>query len=992
MNQERLVPVLGALVGLILAVGLAKVGVLPVPVIVLSIPFVLVAFRNPVLRRLALRNVSRRPRETALILLGAMLGTAIITGSAIVGDTLGASIRRGAFTQLGPVDEVVRASGLDGRDELFTNVVAGAAPATDGVLSLASIDAAVATAGPALGRRAEPHASVLEVDFADARRFGDDPGATGIAGATPAGDRAAIGKDLARTLGVGPDDLVEVYAYGATRRFTVDRVLPRLGIAGLHFGFGSESPNLFVPPGTIAEMAGANPAAGAPPTALVAVSNKGGVIEGAAASASVVDRITRQLADRQIPAQTDPVKQDLLDNADEQGAQFTELFTSIGFFSVIAGILLLVSIFVMLAEERKKELGMLRAVGLRRAGLVGSFSLEGWMYALASAALGTVAGLGVGRAIVFVTAGIFQGGERFSLELEYTATLASIQRGFLTGFGMSLVTVVATSLWISRLNVIRAIRDLADPPVKQRRLAAAVVRLVARAAVALAGLGLTLVGLVDESAPALLAGPPLAALGLASLSRDWVHKRAVDTAAAGFALAWAVLCFDVFGDVFKNPEIYLFVLDGLILTIAAVILVSRHQIAIGRVVRRVGGGSKSMSLRLGLAYPLARSFRTSIILMTFALTMFTLVSITLFSGVFSSQIDDFTDDISGGFHLRALSNPSSPVPAEEVAQEAGVSAVAPLSNVVAEFDMPSRNAGRQGENTFGPWGVAGYDARFVDTGPPSLQKFLPRLGTEDGAWRALLSDPSLIIVDDFFLQRGGGPPESTPEVGEKVTIRDPGSGTVRELTVAALAKGGFGESPAYMGLESLRQVVGDQAVPNLLYVRTAPGTDPQDVAERLNGRFLASGVDAVSFRKLVGDALATQQQFFRLMQGYLALGLVVGVAGLGVVMVRAVRERRREVGVLRSLGFDSRQVRRAFMAESSFVALEGIVTGTLLATVSTWRLLDSGAFGEGLRFSIPWPEVSTVVLLAFVATLVATVTPAHQASRIRPAVALRIAD
>ncbi|MDP9440830.1 MAG: ABC transporter permease, partial [Actinomycetota bacterium] len=392
------------------------------------------------------------------------------------------------------------------------------------------------------------------------------------------------------------------------------------------------------------------------------------------------------------------------------------------------------------------------------------------------------------------------------------------------------------------------------------------------------------------------------------------------------------------------------------------------------------------------AYPLARAFRTSIILMTFALTMFTLVSITLFSGVFSSQIDDFTDDVSGGFDLRALSNPSSPVPPDQVAQEPGVSAVAPLANVVAEFNMPSRNAGAGTSGDFAAWGVAGYDARFVDTGPPALQRFLPHLQTEAGAWRALLNDPSLIIVDDFFLQRGGGPPESAPEVGEKVTIRDPASGTTRDLTIAALAKAGFGESPAYMGVAGLRQVVGGQAVPNLLYVQTAAGVNAQDVAERLNGRFLSSGVDAVSFRKLVGDGLASQQQFFRLMQGYLALGLVVGVAGLGVVMVRAVRERRREVGVLRSLGFDSRQVRRAFIAESSFVALEGIVTGTLLATVSTWRLLNSGAFGEGLQFSIPWPEVSTVVVLAFVATVVATVTPAHQASQIRPAVALRVAD
>jgi putative ABC transport system permease protein len=108
--------------------------------------------------------------------------------------------------------------------------------------------------------------------------------------------------------------------------------------------------------------------------------------------------------------------------------------------------------------------------------------------------------------------------------------------------------------------------------------------------------------------------------------------------------------------------------------------------------------------------------------------------------------------------------------------------------------------------------------------------------------------------------------------------------------------------------------------------------------------------------------------------------------------VRAVRERRREVGVLRSLGFDPKQVRRVFVAESSFVALEGILLGTALALISTWRLMTSGAFGDGLEFSVPFGQLALIIVLAFLATLAATASPAQQASRIRPAVALRIAD
>lgn len=993
-SSDRATRALGPVVGVLLVVALLAAGLLPPAVLVISIPFLVIAVRKPVLRRLALRNAARRPRETALIILGALLGTAIITGSAVVGDTFGSSIRRNAFTQLGPVDEIVRAADIAALPPVLDAVRSIQSDEIDGVLPILAIGATVATPGPDESRRAEPSASVIELDFAAAREFGGDADATGIDGATPGAGRAVINEDLARTLRVEAGDTVEVFAYGSTRVFEVDRILDRLGLAGFGLGFGSASPNLFVPPGTIEALVATNPSAGAPPGAFVAVSNAGGVIDGADRSIAVTRTIEDALSSRQLTASADTVKKDLLDAADAQGASFTQLFSSIGFFSVIAGILLLVSIFVMLAEERKTELGMLRAVGLRRSGLIGFFSLEGWMYSIASAALGTLAGLGVGRVIVFVTSGIFRGDGQFALELKYAPTLASVQRGFLTGFVMSLLTVLITSVVISRLNVIRAIRDLPEPTEKVLSSSRILLRVVLRAAVGLAGGGLSFAGLASKSPTLLLVAPPIAALGLASLLRLRLNKRLVDSLAAGFALAWAIVCFDLFPDTFRNPDISLFVADGVILTVAAVLLVSRHQELIGRGVRTIGGGSRSMALRLGLAYPLARTFRTSIILMTFALTMFTLTSITLFSGSFGSQVEEFTKDASGGFDVTASSNASNPAPLDAIRAEPGVEAVAGLATLGAQFNLPSRDK-VPGQTNFTFWGLAGFDAAFVEQGPPKLDKFPAEYKTSDEAWAGVLADPTLVIVNDFFLQGEGGPPTGSVDLGEKVLVRDPVSGATKELKVGALsAGGGFGGmgGVAYMGIEGVRSIVGARAVPNVVFVATAADADPQQVAERLNGKYLANGVDAISFRKAVSDGLAQQQQFFGLMQGYLALGLIVGVAGLGVVMVRAVRERRREVGVLRSLGFETRQVRRAFVAESTFVGVEGILIGTVLAMVSTWRLLNSGAFGEGIEFAIPWVQISAILGLAFVATLAATASPAQQASKIRPAVALRIAD
>jgi putative ABC transport system permease protein len=134
--------------------------------------------------------------------------------------------------------------------------------------------------------------------------------------------------------------------------------------------------------------------------------------------------------------------------------------------------------------------------------------------------------------------------------------------------------------------------------------------------------------------------------------------------------------------------------------------------------------------------------------------------------------------------------------------------------------------------------------------------------------------------------------------------------------------------------------------------------------------------------------------FFRLMQGFLALGLLVGVTGLGVVMVRAVRERRRTIGVLRALGFRSRTISRSFLLESGLVAFEGIVLGSILGVVTTWLMYQKSAAFDGIRagFPIVWTTILLLGGATLLASLVATIGPARRAAKIKPAVAVRVAD
>ena len=129
------------------------------------------------------------------------------------------------------------------------------------------------------------------------------------------------------------------------------------------------------------------------------------------------------------------------------------------------------------------------------------------------------------------------------------------------------------------------------------------------------------------------------------------------------------------------------------------------------------------------------------------------------------------------------------------------------------------------------------------------------------------------------------------------------------------------------------------------------------------------------------DQLSDQQQFFVLIRGYLALGLIVGIAGIGVIMVRAVRERRRQVGVLRALGVQAAAVRAAFVVESAFVAVEGLVIGTVLALVTAWSITLTDAFGAGLAFRVPVFAIAGVVVGTLICALLATAAPGRARRR-----------
>ena len=174
--------------------------------------------------------------------------------------------------------------------------------------------------------------------------------------------------------------------------------------------------------------------------------------------------------------------------------------------------------------------------------------------------------------------------------------------------------------------------------------------------------------------------------------------------------------------------------------------------------------------------------------------------------------------------------------------------------------------------------------------------------------------------------------------------------------------------------------------------KVVDGTDMNRIAKDIEASFQEYGMETVVLEDLFEQALAGFRAFINIFIAFMALGLVVGVAALGVVSTRAVVERRQQIGMLRAIGYKRRMIQLSFMLESSFIALFGTAIGVVLGLILSYNALADIRSDEGdeaLRWVVPWIQIIVIVTATYLFALLATYLPARQASRIYPAEALR---
>jgi ABC-type lipoprotein release transport system permease subunit len=202
------------------------------------------------------------------------------------------------------------------------------------------------------------------------------------------------------------------------------------------------------------------------------------------------------------------------------------------------------------------------------------------------------------------------------------------------------------------------------------------------------------------------------------------------------------------------------------------------------------------------------------------------------------------------------------------------------------------------------------------------------------------------------------------------------------LQIVGTLSGSLFQSEILIGEESFLRLFPEEQG-HRLFLLDAPEAMWGMVTAALEESLSDSGFDVTP----AGDRLA---QFHRVENTYLstfqalgALGLLIGTVGLAAVLLRNVLERRRELALLRAVGYTQREVMTVVFLENAALLAAGLFIGTLCALIAVSPALAQRAH------SLPFVALTTLLVIVaavgllstWIATLAALRTPLLESLR-----------
>jgi lipoprotein-releasing system permease protein len=203
----------------------------------------------------------------------------------------------------------------------------------------------------------------------------------------------------------------------------------------------------------------------------------------------------------------------------------------------------------------------------------------------------------------------------------------------------------------------------------------------------------------------------------------------------------------------------------------------------------------------------------------------------------------------------------------------------------------------------------------------------------------------------------------------------------------------------FIDLRDARRLVGNESAANLVEVKLAPGANLDEVVDRIETR--------TDHRYAVTDWREMNRQLFSMLKIqqlvlFIVIGLIVFVSTFNIVstLIMTVHEKRKEIGVLGSMGAEQRLIRRIFLWYGAMVGFAGTSTGIFCGTLICWLItrfhlvtfppeIAEVYFVSSIPFITRPIDLGIIALFSLVVSFLATILPSLRAARISPVEALR---
>ncbi len=977
------------------------VGLLFILLIVAVVTLVL-ALRHRLAFRIAMRNVRRGRTRTALLIAGLLVATTIISGSLIVGSTVQQLAYHYTYLGAGYVDESISATpGAADRGYFSYAAYTQTASLLAGNRQIAGVTPEIVDIAAAYDRSSntpDTNLNLIGVNGNQSSALGTFVADNGTSIAGPAPGEVLLDDQTATALNATTGDTILIYSQ-AVVAVKVQAVVQE-NIRGAFITAGLTAGNLFVdlPTAQLIENASGK-------INYIAVTNTGSQQAGASISTAVSSTLNSTLASvlASYHLQVMTPLQTGLSSAATSASSLETLFLVLGLFSILAGAMLIVGIFIMLAQERKGEMGMLRAIGMRQGELVYTYYFEGVAYAAGSALAGTFVGVAVGYLLAVLAGGVLadEGIPQGAFIQSFTVTGEDLVIAYVVGFLLTLITVIVACRRASRLNIIRAIRDIPEP------------RPPLRTYTFLAGLGgvLVVLGILGYSATyrgtsdiayPLITGA-LVILGIGLIAARFVKNRYVFTGVGTVLAVWTgteQLHTYLFGPAHSSTTFNVFV-EGILLVGGVLMVVLMNADLLARFVRALGGrrGQSSPVFRVGTDYPARHPGRTAVSLAIFALVIFTMIAVagvgSTLQGSLNSSIETETGGYSFfGFSTTPMPNLWSAISSNGTLSPLFVNAV-PLVIGSVNVNVSGYSANPYSDTVYAPPTNATGPADFYSTNAFTFEATLNGMSAA-ATFHEIATNDSVAIVDERYANLANSiSTSSTPHpklnVGNQIQVSTPSGAHPTALTVVgilseSIVSGVWVNPVTAASLGAYNE--------SAYFLTVAHGVSTTTAAQDAKRAFFPAGLVLFDLDGLLAQSIATTEAFIGLLEIFVGLGLGVGIAAMGIFALRAVVERRREIGMLRAIGFTKGMVLRSLFLEYTFVTILGVAIGVGLGLLVVYNLtMTPNAVTEGVQnFVIPWLTVIEIAVIAYLLVLVAISAPSLRAARLPPAEAVRVSE